>query len=312
MDGPAIEALAPLIAAFSTMYLVAVGHSIVEKSGILNLAIDGAFFFSTGVSVYLAVTLYNGLTFLGITYPATTILAILLTGVFTAMLGAFMAWVLTSLPISHGALGLSLQFVGYGLGIMMGYPIRQSVGSIEPYALPYDAITYTTLLITSIIAGVLVYVFLEKTPLGASIKACGENPHAASALGVNVLKTRLVAGILGFYMIGVGAALNPLAWQRYWDIKSYILGYGWFAFTIALAGGRNPIYLIPLSFAFGGLLEYSIEIMVILKVSADVAKLIPFIGALSVMVIYGATELRRIFASPSSLGKVYYKEEKTV
>ncbi|ADV64683.1 ABC transporter permease subunit [Desulfurococcus mucosus] len=303
---------APLIAAFSTMYLAALGHSVMEKSGILNLAIDGAFFFSTGVSIYLAVALYGLLTPLGLTYPATTVLAVLLTGLFTAVIGVFMAWVLTSLPISHGALGLSLQFLGYGLGIMAGYPVRQSVGSIEPYSLPRDPVVYGALLASSIITGVAVHFLMEKTPLGASIKACGENPHAASALGVNVLKTRLIAGALGFYILGVGASLYPLAWQRYWDIKSYTLGYGWFAFTIALAGGRNPIYLIPLSLVFGGLLEFNIRIMTMLKISADVAKLIPFLATLGVMAVYGATELRRIFAPPTSLGKPYYKEEKTV
>jgi len=312
MDAWVTDILPKLIAAFSTMYMVSLGHSIMEKSGILDLAIDGAFFFSTGVSVYLAVAFYNVLTPLGVAQPIATLLALLATGVFTALIGAFMAWILTSLPISHGALGLSLQFVGYGLGIMAGYPVRQSVGNIDPYSLPRDVNVYLGLLASSLIVGVAVYLLIEKTPLGASIKACGENPHAASALGVNVLKTRIIAGILGFYILGVGASLYPLAWQRYWDIKSYTLGYGWFAFTIALAGGRNPIYLIPLSLVFGGLLEFSIRMMTLFGISADMAKLIPFAATLGVMVMYGATELRRIFASPSSLGKAYYKEEKTI
>ncbi len=285
-------------AAFITFYLVALGHSIFEKAGLLDLAIDGIFFMSTGAAVLGAVMFGNPI--------AGSLIAALVASLF----GLLMAYLLTTLPISHGAVGLSLQFLGYGVGIVLGYPVRQQVGAL--YAFCYSQEALLEISGIALLLGLFIYYLIEKTKLGAAIRASGENPHAASALGVNVLVTRLIAAAIGFAIVGLGASFFPLLWQRYWDIKVYTLGYGWLAFTIALAAGRHPIFLLPMALLFGGLVEYSVTIQSMLKLPADVAKLIPFVGALGAMLAYSFTKLGRIFASPQSLGKVYYKEEKTV
>uniref|UniRef100_A0A7C2FYR7 Ribose ABC transporter permease n=1 Tax=Thermosphaera aggregans TaxID=54254 RepID=A0A7C2FYR7_9CREN len=285
-------------AAFITFYLVALGHSIFEKAGLLDLAIDGIFFMSTGAAVLGAVMFGNPI--------AGSLIAALVASLF----GLLMAYLLTTLPISHGAVGLSLQFLGYGVGIVLGYPVRQQVGAL--YAFCYSQEALLEISGVALLLGLFIHYLIEKTKLGAAIRASGENPHAASALGVNVLVTRLIAAAIGFAIVGLGASFFPLLWQRYWDIKVYTLGYGWLAFTIALAAGRHPIFLLPMALLFGGLVEYSVTIQSMLKLPADVAKLIPFVGALGAMLAYSFTKLGRIFASPQSLGKVYYKEEKTV
>lgn len=295
---PLIQIVLEIGPAFVTMYLVALGHSIFERAGMLDLAIDGVFFMSTGAAVLGAVRLGSPL--------GGTVLA----SVLAMLVGAFMAYVLTKFPVSHGAVGLSMQFLGYGLGIIFGYPVRQIVGNIS--VLCYSDEMLELLLLTTIVLGVLVHVLLERTKIGAAIRACGENPHAASSLGIDVLKTRLVAGALGFAVIGAGASFFPLLWQTYWDVKTYTMGYGWLAFTVALAGGRHPIYLFPMSLIFGGLIDFQIAIATRLGIMPDVAKLVPFIGALLAMMAYSMTGLRRIFASPQALGKPYYKEEKTM
>lgn len=301
-----------LTAAFTTMYLVALGHSIFEKSGILNLAIDGVFFLSTGVTTAVVVPLTWLLTARGLSLVLSTTLAALTAGLATAIIGIFMAWTLTKLPISHGAVGLSLMFLGYGLGIMAGYEVRLRVGSIRPYTYPDSLGIYLAILAITVLIGLIAYFFIFKTALGTAIRACGENPHVALALGASVLKTRLIAGLLGFFIMGVGASFFVLLWQKYWDIKTYLLGYGWLAFTIALAAGRHPIVLIPLAFMFGGLVEFSITLQARLGLQADLAKMLPFIAALILMIIYGSTKLRRVFEPPGSLGKVFYKEERTI
>ncbi|WP_448577231.1 ABC transporter permease subunit [Thermosphaera sp.] len=285
-------------AAFITFYLVALGHSIFEKAGLLDLAIDGIFFMSTGAAVLGAVMFGNPIT------------GSLIAALVASLFGLLMAYLLTTLPISHGAVGLSLQFLGYGVGIVLGYPVRQQVGAL--YAFCYSQEALLEISGVALLLGLFIYYLIEKTKLGAAIRASGENPHAASALGVNVLVTRLIAAAIGFAIVGLGASFFPLLWQRYWDIKVYTLGYGWLAFTIALAAGRHPIFLLPMALLFGGLVEYSVTIQSMLKLPADVAKLIPFVGALGAMLAYSFTKLGRIFASPQSLGKVYYKEEKTV
>ena len=301
-----------LSAAFSTLYLVALGHSLFEKSGLLNLAIDGLFFLSTGVSVFTAVTVHHALVSVGVPTALAPLLATLMSGFASMLIGLLMAWILTNLPVSHAAVGFSLMFLGYGLGILAGYRVRLEVGNIRPYAYPYELPTYLAATAAAVAAGLAVHYLLHRTCFGAAIRSCGENPYAAASLGVRVSRVRMAAGALGLFALGCGASLFPLLWQRYWDIKTYILGYGWFAFTIALASGRHPLLLIPFAAVFGGLIEFATALQALYGLQVDVAKMIPFVVSLALMVVYGATRLRKVLEPPSSLGKTYYKEERTV
>lgn len=301
-----------LSAAFATLYLVALGHSLFEKSGVLNLAIDGLFFLSTGVSVLVAVTAHYSLLDAGLPLALAPLLATLAAGVVSMLIGIFMAWVLTKFPVSHAAVGFSMMFLGYGLGILAGYKVRLAVGNIRPFVYPYELPTYLAAALSAIAVGLLVHYLLYKTSLGAMIRSCGENPHAASALGVEVSKVRITAGAIGLFILGSGASLFPLLWQRYWDIKTYVLGYGWFAFTIALASGRHPLLLAPFALVFGGLVEFATSLQALYGLQVDLAKVIPFVASILLLVFYGATKLRKVLEPPSSLGKIYYKEERTV
>lgn len=287
-----------ILPAFTTFYLVALGHAIFEKSGVLNLAIDGVFFAATGASL------------LGSLALGSPVYGVLLAVVVTALIGTFMTSVLTFFPVSHGAVGLSLQFFLYGIGIVLGYYARLRVGTV--YVLAFSREDLLELVIFSIVLGVIIHALIEKTKLGAMIRAAGENPHAASALGVNVMLTRVIAGAIGFGLIGIGGSLFILSWIRTWDVKLFVLGYGWLAFAASLAAGRHPLMLIPIAILFGGLVSTQTDIQALLKIPADVAKLIPFTAALVLMLIYSATRLRKVFASPAFLGKPYYREEKSL
>lgn len=293
-----------LVAAFATFYLVAVGQSIVEKSGVLNLAIDGVFFLATGAAVYGAV---SGL--LGFKGP---LVGTLVAGVVALVFGLFFNWITTVLPLSQGALGLSLMFVGYGLGIVIGYPARMKVGNLADYVYPADTTTALATLLAVVALGVTAYFMLERTGLGTAIRACGENPHAATSMGVDVVKTRLVAGALGFLLIGIGSSFFPLMWLRGWDVKSYVLGYGWVAYTIALAAGRHILLLIPFSLVIGGLFRESVRLQAVLGIPVDLSKAVPYTAALIAMTLYSMTRLKKTLTPPSSLGKPFYREEKTI
>ncbi|MEZ0394695.1 MAG: ribose ABC transporter permease [Desulfurococcaceae archaeon] len=289
-----------LAASFATTYLIALGHSVFEKAGMLDLAIDGVFFMSTGVAVA------------GALLSNSPLVGSIAAAVAAGLVGLLMAIAMTALPISHGALGLSFMFVGYGIGIMIGYPVRRAVGNISAFSYPPTAIYYVAAVAAALAIGILIELMLSKTKLGAAIRACGESPHAAMALGVDVMKIRALAGFLGFAILGLGASLFPLLWYHYWDIKSYLLGFGWLAFTVALSAGRHPLVLMPLSLLFGGLFNYYIRLGALFGISADLAKAIPFAFALIAMLAYSKTSLGRTLLPPASLGKIFYREERTI
>lgn len=296
---PSVELLLDkILPAFVTFYLVSLGHGVFEKSGILNLAIDGVFFAATGAAV------------LGATLHGSPLFGCIYACIVAGILGVFMSSTLTFFPVSHGAVGLSLQFFGYGVGVMLGYYVRLRTGVI--YTVAFTREDIIELLIICLAIGLVTYYLVEKTKLGAAIRAVGENPHASAALGVRILVIRVIAGALGFVLIGLGSSLFILSWIKTWDAKLYTLGYGWLAFAVALAAGRHPIMLIPIALLFGGLTSTQTDIQVWAKIPADVAKLIPFMAALGLMLLYSGTKLKRIFASPASLGKPYFSEEKSL
>ncbi len=299
-----IEEFTSIVPVFITYYLVALGHGFFEKSGVLNLAIDGLFVL--GATVAFAVAAYTLNPWIGL----------IVSGVVCSLFGVFIAYAVTKLPISHGAMGLSLMFLGYGLSLVVGIPANNYVYAMalkpSAYTIPTTATTLTILFVFTISMGLLLYYVLEKTKLGAMIRASGEDPHVAEALGVNVVKTRIIAGAVGYALIGLGSAFFTLTWRTGWDPKVYLLGHGWIAFAISLAAGRHPILTILTASLFAGLMKYQYVIQVALGLSTEVAKMLPFIVALASMTVFYVTPLKRKLASPKSLGKPYYREERTL
>ena len=299
-----IDMILEIAPVFITYYLVALGHGFFEKSGVLNLAIDGLFIVAASVA------------FVGAVYTLNPWVGVLSAAVITALFGVFLAYVTTKFPVSHGAVGLSLMFLGYGIGLIFGIPANfyansQRIKSAD-YTFRITPDVEVMMFIIPIIIGFLLLYILNYTKLGASIRAAGENPHAAAALGVDVLRTRLIAGAIGYALIGVGGAFFTLAWRSGWDPKIYLLGYGWLAFAISLSAGRHPLVTAINAGIFATLVKYQYLIQTTTGISTEVAKMLPFIAAIIAMVIFNVTPLRRILAPPTSLGKIYYKEEKTV
>ncbi|WFO76060.1 ABC transporter permease [Desulfurococcaceae archaeon MEX13E-LK6-19] len=287
---------------FIMFYLTALGHGFFEKSGVLNLAIDGLFILSAATAFAAAV--YSGNPWIGVATAA----------VVAALFGAFLAYITTKLPISHGAAGLSLMFLGYGLALTIGDPAYSyvSVHGIRGYNITPVGIVPVLMYVIPIAIGVLLLYVLNYTKLGAAIRAAGENPHAAAALGVDVLGVRIIAGLIGYALIGAGGAFFVLSYVGSWNPKLYYLGYGWIAFAISLSAGRHPLLTALNAGIFAGLINYQFTILALYGLPTDVAKMLPFIAAILAMVIFNVTPLRRKLAPPASLGKIYFKEEKTV
>lgn len=297
----AARILLEIAPAFMAYYLAALGHGFFEKSGVLNLAIDGVFVLCVAVSFATAVFTVN--CWIG-----------LLSAIIVGMLfGLLLAYLTTKFPISHGAAGLSIMFLGYGLAAIVGRPAREYQGAtgVTGYAMPADPVSKTLMYVIPILVGIALLMLLNKTKLGAAIRAAGENPHAAAALGVDVLKVRLIAALIGYGLIGAGAAAYDLAWLPIWS-EGHGLNQGWLAFAISLSAGRHPLLTIVSALIFAGLVKYQFSLLATYGLSTDTAKMVPFIAAILAMVIYSITPLRRKLAPPASLGKIYFKEEKTV
>jgi ABC-type uncharacterized transport system permease subunit len=295
-----IIGMSPLFLAY---YLAAVGNGFVEWSGVLDLAIDGAFVLSIAVAFAEAVYTGNNIW-----------LAITVAAIASLIFGGLLAFLVTKLPISHGATGLSLMFLGYGLASLIGIPARQVQGNKGMnigLPAPPDATLATYYYITIIIVGIVMWYILAKTKLGAMIRAAGEDPAAAEGMGVNVLYVRLLAGIVGFALIGIGGAMFDLGYSPVWS-QGMGMGQGWIAFAISLSAGRHPLLTWVSAGIFAALINYMPLIQAAYNMPPDVAKMLPFIIAILAMVTFMLTPLKRKLAPPKALGKIYFREERTV
>lgn len=298
-----------MIPAFIAYYLTALGHGVFEMSGVLNLAIDGVFTLSVAAAfstaVHLALAGFDDITAAGI--------GVIVAGIVGALLGVFLAFITTKLPISHGAAGLSLMFVGYGLAPWVGLPaafLSQNILKHKPL-LNTDPVTVYGLMGVAVLLGILLYYIVVNTKIGVAIRAAGENPHAASALGVNVVKTRIIAALIGYTLIGLGGGIYYALYAQTWQEGSG-MGSGWIAFAISLSAGRHPILTMISAAIFAGILKHRYYLASELNLSRDFANMLPFLVALIAMVIFMATPLKRKLAPPSSLGKIFFREERTV
>jgi len=229
------------------------------------------------------------------------------------VIGVFMSYIVTKFPVSHGAIGLSLMFLCYGLAGVIGVPARtvQSLtGAKVGYVIGQGDPTWIYIYVLIVLLGFITHYVIEKTKFGAMVRACGEDPLSAEALGVNVLYTRLLAGLIGFGLIGLGASVFELYYSRIWR-EGAGMGHGWIAFAISLSSGRHPLLGIITAFLFAILYE-SRFIILAYGLPRELAESLPFMTAIAAMVIYMVTPLKRKLAPPKSLGKPFFKEERTI
>jgi len=306
MPGSILSFIVGASSLFLAYYLAAVGHGLMEKSGVLNLAIDGVF--TLGVAIAFAVSVYT------LSVP----IAILATSIIAALFGLMLAFITTKLPISHGAAGLSTMFLGYGLAALVGLPAKlvenkKLISGSEGLAIIQPSLGYMWVgfYVAVFITAVAMWYLLEKTKIGAAIRAAGENPASAEALGVNVLAVRLFASGVGYALIGIGAAIFELAYSPVWS-QGKGMGYGWIAFAISLSAGRHPILTLIPAMIFAALEKFRFIIESTYNVPTDLGKMLPFVAAIAAMIIFMVTPLKRKLAPPKSLGKIYFREERTV
>ncbi|MEM0351418.1 MAG: hypothetical protein QW459_00320 [Sulfolobales archaeon] len=295
-----------LASAYVVYTLVGVGNAIIERSGVLNLGIDGLFMLSASLAYTYAIQMSSliqtGFLAVGI--------SLLLTAATTALLYSLFMVLNTVLPISQGAIGLSFMFVGYGLAAIVGN-IGRLIFSLQRVRIEYISITHVSavfIYLTTILAVLLAYLLLYKYKLGVLIRAVGEDPRLVSQIGVNVTYVRLLSGLLGGAFIGLGGALFTLWRVGGWS-QGQGLNHGWLAYAVSIAGWRFPplVALVSIFFSAAYVLLPHLQS---LGMPIEVSTAAPYITSIVLMVVVSTLHRKsRLLADPKSLGRSFYREE---
>ena len=291
-----IDILIRTIIAGTPLMIAALGETFTEKSGILNLGLEGIF------------VLGGATAFITTLYISNPIIGLLVAGLSGGLLGLIHGIVSVSFRGKQVVSGLALTFLGYGLASTIG---KTEVGRPLPVKI-YLTASVGYLIIAEIVVIVILWLVLYKLKIGAVIRACGENPYSAFSLGVNVVKVRILSTIFGSFLGGLAGGWYVLAYIHVWT-EGMGMGRGWIALAIVIVSAWNPIFTPIISFIFGSL-EVVLWRLQLPPYNLDTYLLgaIPYLVTILILTLFMATPIKKYFKPPAALGEPFYREQRTV
>jgi simple sugar transport system permease protein len=305
MAGISIELLlAALMVAATPILLAAIGETVVEKSGVLNLGVEGMMI--TGAICGFATAVETGSPVLGFVGAA-------LGGAALSLIFAVLTQILLSNQV---ATGLALTLFGLGFSALIG----QSYAGVKPPAVgelsfgPLSAIpflgpvlfSHDAMVYLGVLATVGVWAFLRYTRAGLVLRAVGESHDAAHALGYKVVRIRILAILFGGAMAGLGGAYLSLVRVPQWT-EGMTAGAGWIALALVVFGAWKPLRVMIGAWLFGGITVLQLNLQAAgIPVPVELLSMSPYLVTILVLVIMSADRARAALNAPASLGRVFH------
>ncbi len=244
-----------VVAAATPLLLAALGELVVEKSGVLNLGVEGMML--VGAVTGFAVTSSTGVALFGI-------LAAMIAATLASMIFGYLT---LSLGSNQVATGLALTIFGVGLSSMIG---ENFVGTtIEPFGTVFPAslsqhpvlrlvFGHSLLVYVSLAMTVAVAWFLKRTRGGLILRAVGENDLSAHSIGYSVIAVRYGAVAFGGAMAGLGGCYYSMVQTPMWA-DEITAGRGWIALALVVFAAWNPWRLLLGAYLFGAVMTFELQ-----------------------------------------------------
>ncbi len=255
-----------LIRAFTyatPLALAALGEAIVERSGLTNLGVEGMMAFSAALAVYV-----------GSQYG---LIPAFLAAILGSLAIVYLFGVLVKIGSNQIVVGLSLVFLGIGLGELVGSYISSPSPTLNVRLWQFDPLE-----LLAILSSVALYAFL-KTWKGKALSAVGLNERDAEALGVEVWKVRLIALTISGILTGLAGAYIPLVMFEGKWFSGITAGWGWLAIGMVILGMWNPLGVYLASYFFGALFVF--EPLLASLIPLEIARTLPYISVIIALVI---------------------------
>jgi len=291
--------IAAIMSAATPVLLAAIGETVTEKAGVLNLGVEGMMI--TGAVCGFIVTIESGSPYLGF-------LAAALGGAGLSLLFAFLTQVTLA---NHVASGLALTLFGLGLSALLGQsyvglkPPRMAdvfgplaeIPVIGPILFGHDLMLYVALLL---VAGV--WAFLRYTRAGLVLRAVGENHDAAHALGYKVVRIRTLAIVFGGACAGLGGAYISLIRVPQWT-EGMTAGVGWIALALVVFASWKPWRVLLGAYLFGGVSQLQLNLQGAgIAIPVEYLAMSPYVITIVVLVLLSADKSK----APAALGRTFH------
>ena len=301
MDDVIISVLQRTMVAGTPLLLGTVGEVICERSGILNLGVEGVM--SLGAVVAFIVTYTTGNPWLGL-------MAAVGAGMVISLLHAFAS---VTLQANQVVSGLALTMIGLGLSGMLGKPYvgKPLAEKMNDVAIPWLCdipvvgpvlFKQTPFFYMAVLLALVAWFFLERTRLGIKVRATGEHPRAAETQGVNVAVIRYACVVIGGGFSAMAGAHLSTSYSKSW-IEGMTAGRGWIVIALTIFALWNPGKAIGGAFLFGGVfvLQYLLQP---LGISPNFLAMLPYGATLLILILIGLGDQRKLSA-PDQLGEPY-------
>ena len=289
----------------ATPYLyAAIGETFGQRSGVLNLGVEGQMLLGAFAAFYISYTTGN------------LWLAVLVAMLVGALMGLAMAFVTVNLQAQQGISGIGFYLFGLGASDLL---FQKLVGTVK-IAASFPKIHIPVLsdipVLGEIFFGhhILVYLafalvpvawfVLNKTTLGLKIRAAGENPEAADSLGVSIAGIRYFTIVLGGILSGVAGASLSIAQSNVFQ-QGMTSGIGFIAVALVYFGGWRPWGVLggALLFSMVNSLQLWIQVLGV-PIPSDIAVMMPYVLTILVLVL-SVSRVR----GPSALTKPFERED---
>ena len=285
------------------LLLAAAGIVIHEKSGVLNLGIEGIMLM--GAVIGFSTTLATGSFALGFLAGAGVGL----------LLGLLFAFFTLGMHANQYAAGLALTLFGTGLSAFIGKPLQgQALSERAASGIPgLENIPFLGEAFFSqhfFVYGALILIaavwwVLFRTRAGRILRAVGEAPQSAFALGFPVLRIRLLAVLFGAVCAGVAGAYLSLVYTPLW-VEGMTAGRGWIALALVTFATWRPLRVVVGAYLFGGvtMLQFAFQGMGI-SISPQFMAMTPYLATILVLVLISRNPQWIRLSVPASLGKPF-------
>jgi general nucleoside transport system permease protein len=296
----------------------ALGEVLAERSGVLNLGVEGMMLMGA-VMGFWAVERVPGPTPLVL---AASIGIAALAGALMAAIHAFLVITLRAnqivsglaLTIFAGAAGLS-SYLGNDLQLS-GKPANHQFQEVLPSSwqnLPVVGpiiFGQSLLVYASWVCVVIVALYLTRTRLGLNLRAVGESPAAADAMGVNVSRYRYAHTLIGGAFAGVGGAAFSLSITPQW-VDGLTQGAGWIAIALVIFAFWRPTLCLLGAYFFGAFtaLPFALQGHGV-TVAPELFQTLPYVATIVALVLVSSRAARLRFGAPAALGLPYVREER--
>jgi ABC-type uncharacterized transport system permease subunit len=304
------------IAAGTPILYAALGEIFTERSGILNLGVEGMMLI--GALTGIVASLATDSVWIGA-------LAAMAAGGLLSLIHAFISITLRGDQVVSG---LALTIFGAGLSAFLGFPyvnvpapkfaalpvpLLERIPIIGPIFFQHDVTVYVAFMLIP-----AAWFWINRTRPGLHLRAVGENPAAADALGVNVVLTRYTYTVVGGALCGLGGAALSLAYTPGW-IENMTTGWGWIAVGLVIFAAWNPWRAAFGAYLFGAISRVVFDVQMlptaglpqIMKIllSPEFLRMMPYAAVIVILIFASREAVRQRVGAPAALGQPYTREE---